>query len=257
MASENLAPIDRELVRANTARRSWRRGTPAARPAQPEAVSAWLAWAQDVLRAHRFDTPWQRRVWSLYAQGRPLALLAAKLKASKRAVTRAIERVERWAPAAPVDNPWRKVAAGGGTVSQAPDDVRGLLMRSDRRVTVRVCMLALQCADRGKLRDLFGGDPMLLRLVPPEDEPKEEPMAEPKRVHYTRILLKRDIDVRDPRIGARQRRMFIEVEGVPHAGGINVELETKTNGENTRTTITVPWDGILQADRVEPEGAAG
>jgi hypothetical protein len=127
-------------------------------------------------------------------------------------------------------------------------------MRSNRRVTVRICMLALQCADKGKLREMFAGDPMLLRLVPP-DEPREDTMAEAKRVHYARILLKRDIDVRGPRIGANARRMFIEVDGVPHAGGINVELETKTNGENTRTTITVPWDGILQADRVEPEKA--
>jgi hypothetical protein len=254
LESEGLAPIDRELERANTARRSWRRGAPTPEPAKAAAVNTWLAWAQDVMRTHKFDTPWQRRVWSLYAQGRRLAEVAVKLKASKRAVTRALERVERWAPPAPVANPWRKLGQCP-TIPEGEDGVRTLLLRTNRRVTVRICMLALQCADRGRLLELFAGDPQLSRLVPP-NEPTEDTMAEAKRLHYTRILLKRDVLVERPRIGAPARNRFVNVEGTPHAGGINVELETQAaDGSPTRTTITVPWDGITQADRVEPEAA--
>ena len=250
LESEGLAPVDRELAHGG---RTWREtNRPAPSAERAGAVNEWLSWAQGVLRTHKFDTPWQRRVWSLYAQGRRLAEVAVKLKASKRAVTRALERVEKWAPPAPVDNPWRKIAA----VTDVGDDgVRGLLLRTNRRVTVRICMLALQCADRGRLLELFAGDPQLSRLVPP-NETTEDTMAESKRLRYTRILLKRDVLVERPRIGANIRKRFVDVDGVPHAGGINVELETNAaDGSPTRTTITVPWDGIMQADRVEPEAA--
>lgn len=254
LARENLRPIDRELAHGG---RTWRSTTRKANPTAAEAVKEWLAWAQDVLRSHKFDTPWQRRVWSVYAQGRRLSEVATKLQASKRAVTRALERVKKWAPPEPVENPWRKAGTVSPLGRSREDYVRALLLQTNRRVTVRICMLALSCADKGKLREIFAADPQLLQLMPPDE--LEDTMAAGKPMQYTRIELKRDVTVRNPRVGADRRRAFLNVEGRPHAGGIDVELETFAGDRErspTRTTITVPWDGIMQADRVEPEKAA-
>ena len=71
------------------------------------------------------------------------------------------------------------------------------------------------------------------------------------KTRYTLIKLLRDIFVKNPRIGATFRKEFVNVEGRPHAGGIDVTLETKDNeGHPNETIITVPWGGIVQAVRV-------
>lgn len=259
LANEGLAPIDKPLAPRRTAKLSdavrgrMVRREEVADPARAAAVDTWLGWARDVLRTHKFDTPWQRAVWSQYAQGRRLVEIAARLQASKRAVTRALERVEKWAPPAPIDNPWRRghcpplAARAGG--------VRAMLLRTNRRVTVRICMLALQCADRDKLREIFGNDQHLSRLVPQEndmgtDQPKRAPL-----VHlYNVIALRRTIDVRNPVKGARQRDQFLNTEGRPHAGGIDVEVDQKrADGTTFTSVITIPWDAIKQAERAAAE----
>lgn len=262
LASEGLAPIDRHQARARSAKLTDDAGIRIVRrqevgdPARAEAVEAWAAWARDVLRGHGFDSDHQRAVWQQYAAGRTLTEIAGELFLSRRAVTRAIERVERWAPPAPVDNPWNKQHRPRWATDdhRREAEVRGLLLRTNRRVAVRVCMLALRCADKERLREIFGSDEDLLRLMPrDEGEAKETTMAEAKRVtfEYDRIMLKRDVEILRPRAGAKSRDRFLNVEGRPHAGGIDVEVETRgpDNRTPTITTVTLPWDIIAQADR--------
>jgi hypothetical protein len=247
LADEGLAPIDRQVPHQPEVRIARRRESGG--PERGKAVDQWLEWAREVLRTHDFDTPWQRQVWQQYAQGRRLAEIAIKLRASKRAVTRALERVERWAPPPPVENPWRKAAA--------PDvdrehDVRSLLLRTDRRTTVRICMLALGCADKDRLREVFGADEQLSRLVPQED-PMEPKRAVVKHT-YTKIRLTRTLDIPSPAKGARSRDELLNVDGRPHAGGIDVDIDCKdASGHVFTNVITVPWAGIRSAERAAAE----
>lgn len=84
-------------------------------------------------------------------------------------------------------------------------------------------------------------------------------MADAKRTHYDLIMLKKghEISVPRPRLGARNRDRFLDIDGRPHAGGIDVEVETKDGaGHNTLTTITLPWDIIAHAERAQPDTGA-
>lgn len=263
LADEGLAPLDRPELQRKTLPNAQRmvRRQEVSDPARAEAVEAWARWARDILKMHKFDSDHQRSVWRLYSSGKTLTQIAGELFLSRRAVTRAIERVERWAPPAPVGNPWSKQHRPRWETDdhRREAEVRGMLLRTNRRVAVRVCMLALRCADKSRLREIFDGDEGLLALVPP-DEPKENTMAEAKRMTYDLIALKRgheiDIPKRRPP-GARRVDRFQHVEGRPHAGGIDVEMETRDGKVDTMTVITLPWDIIAQADRARPDDSAG
>lgn len=265
LASEGLAPLDRPseanggprvLVRHDFSGRgpahlryslitaTMVRRQEVADSARAEMVALWTAWALDVLKRHRFVSSHQRSVWRLYAKGTTLTKIMGELGLSRRSVTRALERVRRQAPSPPCDNPWLKGPC------RRPDweaRVRGLLFRLDRRKVVGLCSQALRCADKDRLREMFGDDEGLLALVPP-DEAKEIAMAEAKRVMYDRINLKRGCDIDTPwaLAGARQRDHFVNVEGRPHAGGIDIEIEAKGG---VLKTVTLPWDIVAQADR--------
>lgn len=223
LASEGLAPIDKPLARRQVPKLT---DAPTGRiirqdiatrvhsPEQAAAADAYLGWAREILRTHRFGGRRQKSVWKLYAEGLTLTAIVRRLRVSRRSVTRAIERVARAAPPAPVPNPWRK--------SQR-------VVRTNDNQFVAM------------LRELL-------------EERKENEMAEAKRLHYDLIMLKggHNVEIPRPRIGARNRDRFLNIEGRPHAGGIDVEVETKdTTGRNTITTITVPWDIIAHAHRQE------
>ncbi len=174
-----------------------------------DAAELWLAWAREVFSSHRFGGRRQRSVWRLYAEGQTLTEIQEKLRVSRRSVTLAIARVERTAPPAPVENPWR---------------------RSGREDTKDGQILAL-------LRSL------LARYQ------QEEPMppVPRKKVRYTRITMRKGEYFRIPG-NPRDKDMILDVEGTPHAGGIDLEIDTNT--------ITLPWSRIAMAEHAR-EAAAG
>lgn len=234
LAREGLAPLDNDLGlggaphTATCACGKCARGLLGRPGEQQAAAGAWLAWARDVMDTHEFGGTRQRSVWRLYSEGATLTEIQRKLRVSRRAITRAIERVERTAPPAPCENPWRK--SGRTEPKQRMDDSQVIaLLRS---------LVA---------RQLEGNDMAGIT-------------NKPNVVHYSRILLLpgRTVDARLARIGARDRVAFTDIDGRPHAGGIDVELETQdpaADNAKTITRVTLPWSMIRQAEQTRPDMA--
>jgi hypothetical protein len=222
LAREDLAPLD---LRSSDGTVSVARdpgGKPRFKSVVPighsDAVDAWTGWAQEVLHTHDFGGKRQRSVWRLYAVGTTLTEITVKLRVSRRAVTRAIERVERKAPPPPCPNPWRK--------SNRTEPAR----MNDGQVLALLRHLVTTQLEG----DMAG---ITNRSV---------------TVHYDRIILKGGLtlDVRRARMNSRDRSELVNIDGRPHAGGIDVEIETRDQQNvETITTYTVPWANIKQAER--------
>jgi hypothetical protein len=190
-------------------------------------VEQHLAWAREVLATHPFSTPRQKKIWGLYASGKTMIEISTKLGGSQRSITRAIGRVVRMAPPAPVANPWRK----SGRLS--------MVAGQDASVTARLCALALQAAEPEKLRELVGDDDELSRLLPQE-------VRMTKALQYRRISIRRGHDISLPGNPVVKDRL-LNVEGRPHAGGIDVTVDGK---DGQPLVVLVPWWKIDQAERV-------
>jgi hypothetical protein len=95
------------------------------------------------------------------------------------------------------------------------------------------------------VRQLAAQDPELrARLMPQE----ESPMAgKAVSVHYEIITARKGMAFRIPGIPVEKDRL-LQVEGRPHAGGIDVTLD---GGK----VMTVPWGKIDAAIRTETEAA--
>lgn len=163
-----------------------------------DAVRRWQAWARAVAEDFEFSGARQRAVWHLYANGSPLTEIQQAMGGSRRSITKALDRVKRGSPSAPVPNPWR---------------------RSGRDAP---------------------GKPQL-RPVPLE----AEDMAK-QALNYKRIMLRKGWEVYLPDRPHVALERIVNVEGTPHAGGIDV---VALGG----VVVTVPWWKIQQADQAGPE----
>jgi hypothetical protein len=214
-------------------------------------VDEWLIWARTVERTHQFHSARAHKVWRLYASGTPFSEIVKRARCHRFQVVREITRIEAAAPPAPTENPWRK-SGRSMPVSGVPERVRGVAPG----FAARIAEVALRCADMDRVREMLHNEPEILRILPQGDSMSEKPQPTkiPGALHYSTIKLRDTIKVTRPRIGAVMRDSLVDVMGRPHAGGIDVALETRASesdgGADTTTIITVPWWKIMQADRV-------
>jgi hypothetical protein len=240
LAAEGLAPLDTPgglVSNLGNAVGSHRSRAPARRLAsmapqsfreRADAAKWFLEWAHDVLNTFEFTDERHRQTWALYADGKPLSEIGRALGIDHRSVTRAISHVKLRLPTPMQPNPWRRGRRDAAVEVQ--------------KVSGRVLLLALKCADRSRLRELLAGDEQLARLLP-----QGVPMAEPKvatKLSYDMIQFRGPIELPGPRGRVRKDRL-LNVEGKPHAGGIDIDLDAHV--------MTVPWGMIIKADRAKPE----
>lgn len=242
LAKEGLSPIESD---APTGRRH---ATVSA--GDIDAVSAWQDWARAVLDSHRFDSDRQRRIWVLYADGCSYSDIQRRLNLHRRSVTRAVAEVTLMVGPPPVANPWRRDGRG-----ETGESAVAAARISSREVTARLLALAIRCADQEQFRALVAQDEELLRRLPQEGRII---MAELKAktgtgiVRYERVQLLRAIEVPGNHGQKIGKQLFLDVDGRPHNGGIELQLDVKNakTGEHEKTLgVTVPWGLIVQADR--------
>lgn len=227
----------------------------------------------------------RRRVWDLYADGKTYREIHLALGISRAAVNRAIVAVKRAvavtkrsdacannhvldeantytapggrpqcltckrerdklaraiAAEAPV-NPHRKGARGA-----TPQRVEVAIKAADPRVAARLLELAIECADAEVLRQRIASDETLIQLNGgPMDTKKIAPP-----IRYSRIMLRNNVSI--PGVGVPKAEL-LNVDGRPHAGGIDIAYSGKDNSGNQQTKpgiVTVPWWQVLQANRV-------
>lgn len=80
-------------------------------------VDRWQRWAFEVLEEFPFANAHQRRIWELYAQGRPWREIAAKVHSGSRG--RLIARVKAHYPDRPT-NPWSRSLVAEAEADDAP-----------------------------------------------------------------------------------------------------------------------------------------
>lgn len=195
-------------------------------PERAEAVNGYLAWASGVLetypfddrpaKGHNGDPARERRIWALYAEGKSVTEIQLELAVNRRSVTKTIERIVSRSPPAPHVNPW---------LPSIPLRERAELRRQQREE---------------------------------EMDPKKQPRPQ---LEYSLIRLRRGVII--PGVGNPKEQLVpmkghagvvMPLMGTPHAGGIDVEVESFHNLKGrmrvkTRTVITVPWDNIEQANQ--------
>jgi hypothetical protein len=198
-----------------------------------EAIESWQAWAKGVLESHKFDTPRQRRIWGLYADGKTYREISIAARVSRSCVARVILTVKsQMAPG----NPWRK--------DPHADPIPGA---ADPRITTRLLELATSLVDLEAFRHLVASDETLANL-----NGGSMPAA-PKTATYTYSLIRfrKGTSVNIPGIQLEKERLS-NVEGRPHVGGIDVSYDGKdTHGHQVKPPglKTVPWWKIEEADR--------
>lgn len=238
LAEDGLSPIDNDG-------KNWRQQQrPGRIPKDPEAVDRYLAWAKEVLQCTAFSSPYQRRVWELFSEGKTYSEIVIELKAdpppggrleatgrirqirtvpSKHSVMMAIRRVRDRAPLPPLANPWRrdspgKVAARG----QALESLVSKVMNRLRRMS----------ADPQELQRLL----------------EEYTVEKNGTIRYSKILFSKHAPLQIPGV-AVARDYLHNIDGRPHAGGIDITVDTKdARGKTGRTRFTVPWHAIRQAE---------
>lgn len=185
------------------------------------AVSAWQAWAIGLLTAHRFPNAHQRRIWELYAGGTPMRDIPGLVRqrrcdrrdgrgSSRASVERIIAAVNAAYPDRP-RNPWSSPIA-----DKSP--------RNDDR-------------------------PPPARSLPPEAVRALEAVYQPperkttvmmKTYRYDLIMFSRRKSIPLPGRQIANDRLQ-NVEGTPHAGGIDVVMGGKC--------ITISWDSVSHCVR--------
>lgn len=227
LAGDGLAPVNdceasRRILGGN--------GTVSALYAEESAaaVDAWTGWANRVLATHQFTNDRQRSIWRLYAKLTPYADIASRFGIAEVSVHLAIRRVTDRVLPAPVRHP-------RGRGARLSDDTAAA-----SKALTKLCALAVQCADRERLRELVADDPELWRLLPREvrmSAPGEKRAPSPKQ-RYDRILINGTVQRPGKAVGLE---ILKDIEGRPHAGGIDVDFDG--------TVVTLPWWKIRQADR--------
>jgi hypothetical protein len=254
---EGLAPLDAPGGQVSG------RDTYALRDAD-DAVAArdmYLTWAREVLgneacfrgqRSQRSDASvGLRDVWELHADGKSNGEIARALKVSREVVKKAIRRVTKRAPPAPVLNPWLKSGRD-----------EALYERANPRALARICKLAIEVAGIDQVLEAIGNDRKLLRLLPRErtaimagtDGTEKKGAGAAPRVRYAFIKLNTPIQTPGNPV---RKNMLLDMEGRPHAGGIDVVFPEAKAIEGTDKKLdvvkTVPWHKIDDAERVVGE----
>jgi hypothetical protein len=245
LASEGLSPIDGNGTKLFPER--------IGRYAKdPEAVDRYLAWAREVLRNTAFSSPYQRRVWELFSEGKSQAEIIEALKSdpppggrqeptgrratrrtvpSPHSVMMALRRVRSRAPMPPVDNPWGK-RWSGRTASRGKslETLVAKVMTRLRRIS----------ADPEELQQLL----------------EAYTVEKNSTIRYSKILLDRQKPVQIPGLTVSKDTLQ-NIEGRPHAGGIDVLVNSEViRGAKGRTRVTIPWHAIKQAEQDMGEAEA-
>jgi hypothetical protein len=183
-----------------------------------ETWEAWSAWARQIAETYEFPTDKSKRIWEMYASGATFADIAKAEGISRAEVYQYTDRVKRRCPPPPVRHPHRK--SGG-----------------DSRI-----------ADYDRLRDAVAANPELLKLQ--GDRMAQGQQRKP--VTYTRVTFMRDLRIPGVTVN---KEFLLNVDGTPHAGGIDLEVEGRDKDHNpVPMIITVPWAAIRQAERMATDG---
>ncbi len=196
------------------------------------------------MRSTAFASPYQRRVWELFSEGKTYAEIIDALKTdppnggrleptgrirqirtvpSKHSVMMAIRRVRERASLPPVVNPWRR--AGTGRVA-----ARGQALES---LVVKVM---------NRLRRMSADPQELQRLL------EEYTVEKNGNIRYSKILFSKQHPLQIPGTSVA-KEYLMDVDGRPHAGGIDIVVSTKDAlGKVGKKRFTVPWHAIRQAE---------
>lgn len=192
------------------------------------AVDAWQKWAALVLERHAFPNEHQRRIWELHAQGTPMrdipALVSSRRRCDRRdghgssraSVERVIAAVNVAYPDRP-NNPWATP-----------------IVRKTRDELLYPPPVKLLPAD----------EIAALAYQPPE----RKTTLMQRTYKYDLIMFSRRKSIPIPGNQIANDRL-LNVEGTPHAGGIDVIVGGKC--------ITISWDSVSHCVRdAEPAAAA-
>jgi len=183
------------------------------------AVERWQAWATGVLQAHQWRNRHHRHVWELYAGGTPMRDIPALVKqrrcdrrdgrgSSRASVERIIAAVNAVYPERP-RHPWSSPPGGASTGEIAtPSPARSLPIEQVRALVYQ----------------------------PPE----RKTTLMQRTYKYDLIMFSRRKSIPIPGREIANDRL-LNVEGTPHAGGIDVVIGAKV--------ITISWDSVSHCVR--------
>lgn len=215
----------------------------------PVARDAYLAWARTLLLGklrlveRRDDAKaGLQDVWRLHADGKSNAEVATALGVTRLNVQHAVARVMKMCGPPPILNPWRRSGR-----------YEADLQRSDPTAVARLARIAVGLAPLERLREAVADDPVLTRLLPQEgtsmaNENKRVPVP---LTHYDVIRLRSGEGVLTPGNPVKKSEL-IDIDGRPHAGGIDVQLPIMKGETQVATkVVTVPWWKIASTERTQ------
>lgn len=212
-----------------------------------EAREAYLAWARSLLLGRlrmidrRADAAASLQdVWRLHAEGKTNRQVADELGLTRAAVQKALRRVLKLCGPPPLLNPWRQTGR-----------YEAELQRSDPSVVARLARIAVGLAPLGQLRDACASDAVLTRLLPQEGTNMRDEKKAPSAAmnHYDVIRFVSGQGVHIHGVSVKKSELY-DVDGRPHAGGIDVQMPIMKGEEQVGTkVVTVPWWKIASTER--------